>query len=93
MTTRPRPLPHRLEKKLSPHNQTVLEAARQGKRDAETMAGWTFRFGMHGPAGRRCIQVRPYGVDTWFWVAWCSSEETQLPQVSSDTTATTFDRL
>lgn len=93
MSNTARPLPHRLEKKLSHREQTALEDARQGKRDTETMAGWSFRFGSHGVSGRKAVQCRPYGHNTWFWVAWCTASDTAPGQMPSEVLASGFDRL
>lgn len=87
-----RPPPHKHEKRLSQRDQNTLEAARQGKRDPETMAGWTFRFGLHGLSGRRCVQVKPWGCETWLWVDWCTTKA-QLAQVAAEKVGTGFDRL
>jgi len=88
-------MPHKHENRLSPTEQATLEMARQGKRDPEAMAGWTFRFGLHGLSGRRCVQVKPWCVETWFWVEWCATkaEAAKIAKTSMENAGTGFDRL
>lgn len=93
MNLPPPPPPHRHEKRLSADDRRILEAARRGVRDPETMSGWTFRIGLQGLSGRRAVQVRPWNHDTWFWVEWCPSAVKQVPQVPVERLeASGFDR-
>jgi len=91
--SRPRPPPHKYERKLSKVERDVLETARQGKRDPETMAGWTFRLGLQGLAGSRSVQVKPWNHDTWLWVCWCPSALKEAPKLEGEKAGTGFDRL